>query len=240
MPCGYRAASATDQRLLDWLLDSDPALRWQVERDLAGAPTEMWQATRARVATEGLGAQLLAKQDPDGQWAGGAYFAAGFFGSEEAKAPGQPWNATTWSLKDLREWGVDASVLTDTAERLAANSHWEYNDLPYWGGEIDVCINSCTLATGARLRADVSALNAVRGMFADEQFGSDMSLREARNRSEEYLLSRRLLYRATTGELVAEAVELVRAALDDEVRPRPSPGERGSPSTLQRANRRAG
>src|SRR5258706_15201912 len=57
--------------LLDWLLEGDPALRWQVERDLAGAPEGVWQATRARVATEGFGARLLALQDPDGRWAAG-------------------------------------------------------------------------------------------------------------------------------------------------------------------------
>jgi hypothetical protein len=28
----------SDAALTDWLLDSDPALRWQVERDLVGAP----------------------------------------------------------------------------------------------------------------------------------------------------------------------------------------------------------
>ena len=149
-----------DPRVLDWLLDSDPAVRWQVERDLVGAPPRAWQATRARVATEGFGATLLAHQDPDGQWAGGAFFPAGFFESEEAKQPGQPWVATTWALKDLREWGVEAAVLADTAEKIAANSRWEYDDLPYWGGEVDVCINSYTLASGAWLGVDVSALAA--------------------------------------------------------------------------------
>ena len=63
---------------LDWLLDTDPALRWQVERDLADLPPEIWQATRERVATEGFGAELLSHQDADGQWAGGAYFPADF------------------------------------------------------------------------------------------------------------------------------------------------------------------
>jgi hypothetical protein len=149
---------ATDPRVLEWLIDSDPAVRWQVERDLAGAPPEVWQATRARVATEGFGASLLAKQDADGQWAGGAFFPAGFFDSPEAKEPGQPWIATTWALKDLREWGLDSAVLAGTAEKLAANSRWEYDDLPCWGGEVDVCINSYTLAAGAWLGADVSAL----------------------------------------------------------------------------------
>ena len=61
---------------LQWMLDSDPALRWQVERDLAGAPPEVWEATRAKVATEGFGAELLSHQSDDGQWAGGAFFPA--------------------------------------------------------------------------------------------------------------------------------------------------------------------
>ena len=148
----------TDARLLDWLLDSDPALRWQVERDLTDAAPEVWEANRSRVATEGFGAALLAKQDADGQWAGGSFFPAGFFDSPESKAPGQPWVATTWALKDLREWGVDAAVLAGTAEKLEANSRWDYNDLPYWDGEVDVCINSYTLASGAWLGADVSGL----------------------------------------------------------------------------------
>lgn len=149
---------ALDETLLDWLLDSDPTLRWQVERDLLRAAPDVWQATRAQIATDGFGAELLTKQDADGQWAGGAFFPVGYFDSPEAELPGQPWTATTWVLKDLREWGLDPAVLAGTAEKVEANSRWEYDSLPYWGGEIDVCINSYTLATGAWLGADVSAL----------------------------------------------------------------------------------
>jgi hypothetical protein len=146
-----------DPVLTDWLLDSDPALRWQVERDILGLPREVWEATRARVATEGFGARLLALQDPDGQWAGGAFFPRGFdFAS--VRTDGQPWTATTWSLNSLREWGVDAQVLGDTAERLAVNSRWEYDDLPYWGGEVDCCINAWTLMNGLWLGADVAGI----------------------------------------------------------------------------------
>ena len=154
--------SLTNEKI-DWLLDSDPALRWQVERDLLALPEQTWRATRARVATEGFGAAILARQDADGQWAGGAYFPSRDFDGEGARArdpEAQPWIATTWALKDLRELGVDAAVLAGTAERLAANSRWEYEDLPYWGGEVDVCINAFTLATGAWLGADVSQLVA--------------------------------------------------------------------------------
>ncbi len=82
--------------LAGWLLDSDPALRWQVERDLLSEPAAIWQATRARVATEGFGAQLLALQDGDGQWAGGAFFPGDFdFDGPEAHEGAGPWTATT-------------------------------------------------------------------------------------------------------------------------------------------------
>ncbi|MFS0894625.1 squalene cyclase [Microbacterium sp. 179-I 3D3 NHS] len=224
--------------LRDWLLDSDPSLQWQVERDLLGAPPEVWQATRARVATEGIGAAILAAQDDDGQWAGGAYFPAGYFGSAEAEAPGQPWVATTWALKDLRDAGLDAAALSGTAEKLARNSRWEYDDLPYWGGEVDVCINAFTLATGAWLGVDMSdlaqwfidhrladggwnceaeegdstrssfhsTLNALRGLLAYEQLTGDASVRDARHGGEEYLLRRRLMFRESTGEPVADFV----------------------------------
>jgi hypothetical protein len=151
-----------DPALIRWLLDSDPALRWQVERDIVGADAGAWQETRARVASEGFGARLLALQDPDGQWAGGAFFPADFdfHGPEAAEGAGQPWTATTWTLNTLREWGLDAAVLRErrTVELLAENSRWEYDDLPYWGGEVDCCINAWTLENGVWLGADVAGI----------------------------------------------------------------------------------
>ncbi|RAX16011.1 squalene cyclase [Pseudarthrobacter sp. AG30] len=228
---------AVDPELLDWLLDSDPALRWQVQRDLGGAPPSNWEATRAKVRTEGFGARLLTLQDPDGQWAGGAYFPADFdFEGLEASADaGQPYTATTWSLNMLREWGLEADALRGTAEKLAANSRWEYENLPYWDGEVDCCINAFTLANGAWLGADVaglaewflehqqddggwncewvegstrssfhSTINSLKGLLSYEAaIGGSRELRAARNRGQEYLLERRLLYRKTTGEPVA-------------------------------------
>ncbi|MFC4943538.1 squalene cyclase [Pseudonocardia sp. GCM10023141] len=146
------------ESVTSWLQDSDPALRWQVERDLLGAPAEAWEATRARVATEGFGARLLALHDPDGQWAGGAFFPAPGRGPAAPEEAGQPWTATTWTLNALREWGVDASALRGTAALLAANSRWEYDDLPYWGGEVDCCINAWTVANGLWLGADIAGI----------------------------------------------------------------------------------
>src|SRR5512132_2866145 len=90
--------------VLEWLLDSDPAIRWQVLRDLVHAPAEVVAAERARVATEGWGASLLALQGDDGQWAGGACCPAeGWRHREE----GQPWTSTLPTLQLLYEFGVD-------------------------------------------------------------------------------------------------------------------------------------
>lgn len=144
-----------------WLMDSDPALRWQVERDIVGEAPRVWEATRAKVATEGWGLRLLELQDPDGQWAGGAFFPADYDvdGPEHVEGS-QPWTATTWTLNLLREWGLDPAVLRErhTVELLAQNCRWEYEDLPYWGGEVDCCINAWTVANGVWLGADVAGI----------------------------------------------------------------------------------
>jgi hypothetical protein len=147
--------------VVGWLLDSDPALRWQVERDLAHAPGHLAGDARPR-RDRGFRRAAAHPADPDGQWAGGAYFPADFdfAGPEAAEGAGQPWTATTWALNTLRDWGLDAAVLGDTAQRLAANSRWEYENLPYWGGEVDCCINAFTVANGAWLGADVSGIVA--------------------------------------------------------------------------------
>ena len=88
----------------DWLLDSDPAIRWQVLRDLTDAPDHVVAAERTRVATEGWGARLLALCDDDGRWAGGACFPAGWRPSEGG---GQPWTSTLPTLVLLRDLGLD-------------------------------------------------------------------------------------------------------------------------------------
>ena len=156
----------SDDEVVAWLHDSDPSLRWQVERDLLGAPDAVWQHTRAQVARTGDGARLLAHQDSDGRWAGGAFFPGDFDFDTQDDTPGQPYTATTWTLTTLREWGTDASALGDTADRLERSARWEYDDLPYWDGEVDVCINAMTLLNGVWLGRDLSALAA---WFAEHQ-----------------------------------------------------------------------
>lgn len=82
-----------DRAIIQWLLDSDPSIHWQVMRDLTGAPAEEVAAERARVATEGMGARLLALQGADGRWGGAAW--------------NRGWNSTMHVLMLLRDLGLD-------------------------------------------------------------------------------------------------------------------------------------
>jgi hypothetical protein len=141
----------------DWLLDSDPALRWQVLRDLSDAAPEVVAAERALVATQGWGARLLALREDDGQWAGGACFPADFRGDF---SPGQPWTSTFPTLTLLRDLGIDpgAPAVRETIALVGANSRWEHAGQPFFAGEVEPCINGRTVLVGAYFGADVDGI----------------------------------------------------------------------------------
>ena len=82
-------------RVIEWLLEGDPAIRWQTLRDLVGAKESVWRSEQERVATEGWGAQLLKHQDADGRWTPRLY--------------GKKWISTTYSMVLLREMGLPRS-----------------------------------------------------------------------------------------------------------------------------------
>ena len=137
--------------VIDWLLDSDPAIRWQALRDLTDAPADVVAAVRARVATEGWGARLLALQGDDGQWEGGALFPARRLRSGgSAQAPGQPWTATAYSLVSLQDFGVDPhdDAVRRAVAQVRANCRWEHAGQPFFAGEVEPCINGMTVALG--------------------------------------------------------------------------------------------
>ena len=145
--------------VIDWLLASDPSIRWQVMRDLLDAPEPVWRAERAKVETEGWGARLLSHQDDDGQWAGGAFIPAGFDAREWSER-GQPWTATCFSLSQLREFGLDPSSdrARRTVELIGANARWDEGGQPYWQGEVEECINGRTVADGAYFGVDIAPI----------------------------------------------------------------------------------
>jgi hypothetical protein len=91
---------------IDWLLDSDPPIRWQALRDLTDASEDEVAAERAKVAIEGAGARLLALQAPDGRWGGAAW--------------NRGWDSTMHVLSLLREMGLDPA--SDEARRAVGLS----------------------------------------------------------------------------------------------------------------------
>jgi hypothetical protein len=142
---------------IDWLLDADPALRWQVLRDLTNAAEEEVATERARVAVEGWGAQLLAFQDPEGTWDGGTY-RPGWV--DESKPFFDAWTATHFALQQLRDLGLDpASPAARRAVILVRdNVRWDVNEAPYFDGETEPCINGIAVANGAYFGQSVNAI----------------------------------------------------------------------------------
>lgn len=135
--------------VVDWLLDADPSIRWQVLRDLVGAEDEVVRAERARIASEGWGARLLSLRADDGQWAGGACFPADHQWGPEAD--GQPWTSTLPTLELLRELGLDPTSerAVETVALVRDNCRWEHDGQRFFDGEVEACINGRTVAIGA-------------------------------------------------------------------------------------------
>lgn len=94
---------------VEWLLEGDPSIRWKVLRDLTGASSHDVQRARARVATEGWGARVLAEQDADGGWGGGIY--------------SPKWTSTTYTLLLLHWLGLEPG---HPATVRAGRRMWEW------------------------------------------------------------------------------------------------------------------
>jgi hypothetical protein len=150
--------------VLDWMLDSDPAIRWQALRDLTDASADTVAAERASVATEGWGARLLALQGEDGQWAGGACFPAEWSasGGPPDETSGQPWTSTLPTLHLLLELGIDPGneQVRRAVAQVADHCRWECDDLPFFGGEEDACINGRTVALGVYFGQNIDGIVA--------------------------------------------------------------------------------
>lgn len=184
-----KVTDAESDPVVQWLLEGDPAIRWQVLRDVLDASPDEVAAERALVAREGWGARLLSLRAADGLWADGACFpgTAGFAHAtaraleageapppwpssedEPAEPAGQPWTATYPILLDLCHLGVppDEPVMQETAELVARNCRWEYDGRAFFTGEVDCCINAGTILIGTYLGVDVDQV--VQRLVADQ------------------------------------------------------------------------
>jgi hypothetical protein len=208
--------------LLKWLLDSDPAIRWQVMRDLTGESPEAIAAERSRIATEGWGAQLLARQSRAGNWGG----------------PKEDFGLliTLYSLVVLQDLGLDpaskqARKMIDRVDRRVVFK--PLHNRPYLHGETEPCINGRILGLGAYFKEPNDALArqllseqladggwnceapasrrssfhtticVLEGLLHYERAGrKSAAVTKARKRAENYLLERHLFRSLRTGEVV--------------------------------------
>jgi hypothetical protein len=216
---------------LDWLLDADPAIRWQAMRDLTDAPADEVAGERARVATEGWGARLLALQGPDGYW---------------PSATTEPEWISLLALLMLCDMGLDPS--DEEARRAVGlvrdNATWHsqgpWNGTPLFAGEVEPCINGRVVRVGAYYGVDVTGIverllgeqmadggwnceqengstrgsfhttiNVLEGLLEHERSTTgSVEASAALRRGQEYLLERRMLRRLSSGELIDPAFAL--------------------------------
>ena len=230
-PSPKRQAPQLTSSVIQWLLDSDPSIRWQTMRDLTDAPDKEIAAERARVGTEGTGAQLLALQSSNGRWGGAAW--------------NHGWDSTMHVLSLLREMGLDPE--SSEAQRAVGlvRDHvtWrgcgpqEADDNPFFAGEVEPCINGQVAASGAYFGQDVQGIidrllgeqladggwnceapnGSMRSSFNtticvleallehERAGGGSPALTTARLHGQEYLLERHLFHRRSTGEVIDAA-----------------------------------
>jgi hypothetical protein len=215
--------------VIDWLLDSDPSIRWQVMRDLTHEPADVVAAERSRVATEGWGARLLALQAPDGRWGG------------------RPWSLdytdTFHVLELLRRFGLDpeSGEARRALDLVREHVTWRVPEFEtpwsthrFFEGEVEPCINGNVVATGSYFGVDMmplvnrllgeqlpdggwncevengatvssfgTTINVLEGLLEQERtIGGSAGAGEARRRGEAYMLERGLFRRKSTGEVI--------------------------------------
>lgn len=205
---------------IDWLLDSDPAVRWQTLRDLTDASAAEIAAVRACIPLEGLGAKILASQGTDGSW----------------HRDGEPdWLPTLFMMQFLRSTGADPAdpAIVSAIARLEKGFRWDvsFGAKLFFEGEVEPCINGGVLASSSyfgkpseslmrRLLSEQlsdggwncdapksqrssyhTTICVLEGLLEYEcAAGSLPEITAARHRAEEYLLKRSLFRRLSTGE----------------------------------------
>ena len=210
--------------VIEWLLDSDPAICWQVMRDLTDTPAEIVAAERSRVASEGWGPLLLDQQRRDRYWGDGIATPL--------------WWSNLYTLLFLRDLGLDpTSARAHTAiDRVRGNVTWGpgFGDSPFFEGEVEPCINgrvvalaayfgersdrlvdrllgeqlvdggwNCEAERGSVRSSFHTTICVLEGLLAFEQaFGDTPPVTDAQKRAQEYLLGRRLLRRLSTGDII--------------------------------------
>jgi hypothetical protein len=216
---------------LKWLLDSDPAIRWQVMREFTGEAPDAITAERSRVATEGWGAQLLAAQSPAGNWGGPKLSAF----RPDLPEEDRDLLFTLYTLVVLKDLGLDPA--DKQARKMIDRVHKRLvfrrlNNRPFLHGETEPCINGRILGVGSYFKEPNHALAnrlldeqledggwncespksrrssfhtticVLEGLLEYERATREGAITKARKRGENYLLERRMFRSLRTGEVV--------------------------------------
>jgi hypothetical protein len=216
---------------LKWLLDSDPAIRWQVMRDLTGESASAIAAERSRVATEGWAARLLALQSPAGHWGWGR---RGW--RDDLPKEHRAMLIALYALVVLMDLGLDpaSKQARKMIDRVDHRLTFKWlNNRPFLQGETEPCINGRILGVGSYFKEPNDALANIllaeqledggwnceapksrrssfhtticvlEGLLEYERAGrKSAAVAKGRKRAENYLLERGMFRSLRTGDVV--------------------------------------
>ncbi|HEU4666518.1 MAG TPA: hypothetical protein VFS79_02560 [Arthrobacter sp.] len=223
-----RSGSTAPPELIPWLLEGDPAIRWQVLQDLVGAPAADVSAEQDRVAREGWGARLLGEQDDGGTWAQGLYL--------------PKWTSTTYTLLLLQRLGLPGDNLQAMrgCQCLWDGATYFGGGPSLWHGPPDTCVAgmlvllaSCFKYGEPRLDTAVSwlvreqlpdggwncqagrkgsrhgsfhtTITVLEALLAYRRAGGSVDVRDASSGGEAFFLAHHLYRSHRTGEIVNES-----------------------------------
>lgn len=144
-----------------WLMEGDPAIRWQTMRDLLGAPEQAWKAEQQRTLQAGWGADLLARQAGDAGWGGGIY--------------SPKWTSTTYTLLMLHALGIppDCEAAQHGAQLMIAQLLGPRCDAAFQRNlaALDRCIVGMCLELAVYFQVDDARIEAIVENLLSEVMG---------------------------------------------------------------------
>lgn len=164
---GVTVRTRTDGTI-QWLLDGDPAIRWQTLRDVVGAAERIVERERRRVVRDGWGARLLARQDPEGTWAGKLSSDGGLYSPK--------WTSTTYTMLMLRDFGLPAdnrqarkacTLLLDRG--LQRDGGINYGIWAKWTGRSETCVTGMVLSILSHFEYGDDRLDAIAEHLLGQQ-----------------------------------------------------------------------
>lgn len=163
--------------VMEWLLEGDVAIQYQVRRDLLVTGDEVLLSLQKRIAVEGWGFEFLHRQHPDGHWGRGFY---------------QPkWTSTHYTLLDLRHLGCPTTPDIVKALELIIATRIGYDggiNCHVAEGESDLCVNGMFLNYACYFGISEQAIMSIVDFIISQQlpdggFNCELNVRGATHSS---------------------------------------------------------